>query len=94
MKKFKTKGKRYTLIINPDAASGDPWGDLNGAISNVIQTAFVDANPKAMVGLELRHEAMDKPILIPFSTRDALNTEKVLGILEAVIQSNQVSSYV
>ncbi len=63
--------------------------DLVGAFSNLIEQAFSGTPQNGRCGMELNHPQLDYPILIPFSSRQYLSAEKVLGIIEQVQQSNE-----
>ncbi len=63
--------------------------DLNQAFAELIETAFAEAPPTGLCGLELMHPQLHTPILIPFARKDQLSMDKTLDTVAAVIQSNQ-----
>ncbi len=86
-KKFKTYDMRYLLKLH-EARSTDPELDMLKAFGDLIETAFVDGNLDARVGMTINHPDLVKPIGIHFQRRKDLNAEKVLNTVEKVIQSN------
>jgi len=40
-----------------------------------------------MVGLDIRHPALDRPILLPFRPIETLTVDQILSLIERVVQS-------
>lgn len=55
-------------------------------IETVLKKA--EAGPRDLVGFEFRHNALQTPLLFPFSTRDSIMGEKLMNLIERVEQSH------
>ena len=68
---------------------------LISLLNTVLEKAYSasDAKDSDLVGLEIDHPLLDKPILIPFSCKKALNAEKIFVMIKRVLQTHKTLNF-
>ena len=84
VKRYKTNGKYLQLKFTKDP---DSLATMRSALNEAIVLGFERA-PEGVVGVEVQHPNLTKPILIPFSTREKMITDNAFNFIEAVSISN------
>ncbi len=86
--KFSTHGQHFRLQIDQGQLT-NAHDDLLDGFGQVIEQAFSSAPFNALCGVQISHRNLQYPILVPFSSRDRMTAERVLNIMEQVLQSNE-----
>jgi len=47
-----------------------------------------EAGINARVGVDISHPQLDKHVIVPFSARTAINADRIMSIVERIVQSN------
>ena len=54
---------------------------------DALKTILADLQPNDFIGMDMRHPKLDKPILIPFMLKNQITGQKILNIIERILQS-------
>jgi len=89
VKRFNAEARAFDVEFLHFNENTDARRLFTRVLDDVIDRLSVGVSPDSGIGLEIRHPSLQKRILVPFYRADMMNSERVLSVIERVLQSNE-----
>ncbi len=90
--KFKTKGLDYIIRFNQDLMSRDPaelHHILHSTLTHILDRVAGDLRADDLMRVVIQHPGLKNPIQIPLMPREQVTSQRLMTIVEKVLQSNE-----